>query len=180
MSNSLASHKDQASSTCNELIISINPCNWDITEYQGTRAQLVAEGVIPEGSEWPDGDKSITWQAGPFEYDLCRKRPQGMKGPKKLWVEGDWWLLRWQPINRTSRAERDIKRKRNELNEALYRQSPKGIAEINATWDRYWATLEDAKFQTFKALIPGLVRTKRGGGRRRKNADPVHELNANV
>lgn len=148
--------------TPSELVIEIRPCNLDLTEYQGTRAQLEAEGVIPEGTVWPDGDKSERWQAGLFKYNLHRKRPNGMKGPKKRWVEGDWWALRWEPANLPSPAEREIKRKTKELADTIYRRSAKGEAEWSANWKRYWETTEDKKFQAFKALIPGLVRPKRG------------------
>jgi hypothetical protein len=177
MSTSSTLQQDHPSCAANELIVTIRPHNLDLMEYQGTRAQLEAEGVIPEGTVWPDGDRSSKWQAGPFDYDLRRKRPDGMKGPKKLWVEGDWWVLRWEPTYLPPYAEREIKIKTKELADAIYRRSPKGEAEFNARWNRYWEAKQDQKFQAFIALIPGLVRPKRG--RRPRNAECVGDLKAN-
>lgn len=180
MSNSIALQNIPTPNTTNELIVSIRPYNWDMTEYQGTRAQLEAEAVIPEGTDWPDGDTSIKWQAGPFDYDLRRKRPEGMKGPKKVWVEGDWWVLRWEPSNLPPYPEREIKLKAQELADAIYRRSAKGEAERSVMWDCYWKSVHDEKFQAFKALVPGLIRPKRGGGRRSRSATDLGEQKANI
>ncbi|MES2024480.1 MAG: hypothetical protein V4448_02880 [Pseudomonadota bacterium] len=164
---------NEAVGMTNELIVTIRKCGgWIDTEYQGNRAQLEAEGVIPEGTEWPDGDSSVKWEAGRFTYRLRRTRPDGMKGPKKLWVEADWWALRWDTTEPQDYAANEIKRKTKELADTIYRRSPRGCAEWSANWNRYCKALEDKKFQAFKALIPALVPTKRGR-RSTKNAATV-------
>ncbi len=51
-----------------DLIIVINPYyNFDFTEFLGTRATLEAEGVIPGGTDWPQGYDNLRWQAGQFD-----------------------------------------------------------------------------------------------------------------
>jgi len=48
------------------LNVCIRPRNLDFVEYQGTRAQLEAEGIIPPGTQWPEGGALCVveyWQA---------------------------------------------------------------------------------------------------------------------
>jgi hypothetical protein len=63
-------------------------------DWEGSSAQLIAEGLIPNGFEWPQRDRPKCWTADGLDYYLSRRRPAGMKGPKRLWVEGDYWALR--------------------------------------------------------------------------------------
>ncbi|HEX7685221.1 MAG TPA: hypothetical protein VF446_17085 [Trinickia sp.] len=44
--------------------------DYQYSEYWGTRAQLEAEGVIPDDFEWPEGFNSAYWQSGPFDFWL--------------------------------------------------------------------------------------------------------------
>lgn len=64
---------------------------WD---FRGTRAMLEAEANMPAGTDWPAGAKTLHWEDGAFRWSLCRARPDGLKGPMKLWASGDWWNLR--------------------------------------------------------------------------------------
>ena len=41
--------------------------------FSGTRAQLVEEGLIPEGTEWPERQRSdVEWSHGAYSGDRDR------------------------------------------------------------------------------------------------------------
>lgn len=134
----------------------------DIAEYQGTRAALESEGVIPAGTKWPEGFDSLDWEDDRLRYCLCRERPEGAKGPRKQFLNVDWWTLRFDPLKTESFEMRIIKRKSKELADIIYSQSAKGRAEHGKQWNCYWEAKSDERFQAFKALIPGIIRPKRG------------------
>jgi hypothetical protein len=146
----------------NDLIVISDPSGFDFIEFIGTRAMLEAEGVIPAGTEWPQGYDRAYWTAGKFDYTLVRERPEGAKGPRKLFADCDWWCVRWTLCQRPHPAALAIAAKEKALEDEIYRQSPKGRAEWIARWERFSEAEHDAKFQAFKASIPGLVRPKRG------------------
>ena len=64
-----------------ELIVEIQE-TLGFAEYHGSRALLEAEGVIPAGTQWPQGYDEVRWRAGPMDYQLYRQRPAGAKGPR--------------------------------------------------------------------------------------------------
>jgi hypothetical protein len=134
----------------------------DIAEYQGTRAALEAEGVIPAGTKWPEGFDDLRWEDEKFSYWIRRERPEGIKGPRKQFIELDWWMFRCNPINAKPIDARIVERKAKELAEAIYRQSPEGRANWNKQWNAYWESQRDDRYQVFKAIIPGINRPKRG------------------
>jgi len=136
-----------------DLKVSIRPYKLDFWEYEGTRAQLEAEGVIPPGTEWPEGALDQRWEAGRFRYWLRRCRPDGMKGPMKLWTSGDWWCLRCDLLNGPDHATRSILEKKRELATELYRHSAAGQREWNAQLNLYWKAQEDKAFQAFKSIF---------------------------
>lgn len=142
--------------TEHELQITIS--RYSYTEYVGTRAALESEGILPEGIEWPTGYDDLRWQDGQFNFWLRRQRPAGAKGPRKQFIDCDWWCLRWSLINRPLPSEQAIQTKAKELADAIYAHSDKG----RAAWSRYWEALDDKRFQDFKATIPGLCPVKRG------------------
>lgn len=137
-----------------------------VAEYQGTRAALEAEGVIPVGIQWPDGFNNHRWEDDQFRYWLCRKRPEGIKGPRKDFVDIDWWMLRFDPLNAKPISVRNVERKAKELADTIHLQSAEGRAAWHKRYDAYQETRKDEKWQAFKALIPGVNRPK--GGRRPK------------
>lgn len=145
-----------------DLIVICDPGRADYSEFIGTRAMLEAEGVMPEGAEWPQGYDRAYWTAGKFDYTLVRVRPEGAKGPRKLFADCDWWCVRWELRQRPTPAARAIAAREKALKEEIYRQSPKGCAEWEESWRRFREAEHDARFQTFKARIPGLVLPKRG------------------
>ena len=133
---------------------------YGITEFQGTRAMLEAEGIVPENIKWPEGYDDLRWDDGKFEYWMRRERPEGAKGPRKLFIDVDWWCLRQQVIGE-SFVDIELKRKKKELAEYVYHHSARGIADSNRRYNVYAAACADEKFQAFKALLPGLVQPKR-------------------
>lgn len=152
--------------TPNELIVH-TPFH-DLAEYHGTRAMLEAEGVIPEATQWPTGYDDLRWEDSQNYYWLCRCRPDGAKGPRKQFVDVDWWHLRFGPINSDSIVSRELKRRAKALSDYAYSTSDKGRSERSANFNRYLETRKDEKFQSFKALIPGLIKPPRT--RRTQNA----------
>ena len=44
---------------------------YGITEFQGTRAILDAEGIVPANIKWPEGYDDLRWDEGKFEYWIC-------------------------------------------------------------------------------------------------------------
>lgn len=143
-----------------EVIVSTPYSN--IAEFQGTRAALEGEGVIPATTKWPKGFDDLYWEDDKFRYWLRRVRPEGVKGARKQLLDMDWWMFRCDPVNAKSLPELNLERKAKELADEIYRQSAKGRAERNKQWDAYWKAKEDERFQAFKSMIPGINRPKRG------------------
>lgn len=135
------------------LKVCIRPHHLECWEYEGTRAQLEAENVIPPGTEWPEGAQNLRFDIGRFRYLLRRSRPDGVKGPKKVWTSGDWWCLRCDLIGGPDHDARRILDKRRELADELYRQSPAGQREMEAQWRRVIQACNDKAFQAFKSIV---------------------------
>lgn len=134
-----------------------------LAEYQGTRAAIEAEGIIPADTKWPEGFKDLQWEDDKFRYWIRRKRPEGVKGPRKQFLDIDWWMLRCDPVeDDMSWAAKNIKRKAKELADEIYRHSTEGRAEIDKQRNAYCKALSDKKFQAFKSLIAGTTPPKRG------------------
>lgn len=145
-----------------ELIIDVRRDDW--VQYEGTAAQLIAEGLIPEGFEWPRAAAEARWQANGFDYWLRRIRPAGHKGPMRSWLELDNWFIRVEVTGRDCHwhIRQRLKRQAEDLALAIHRHTAAGAAEWNAHWDRYCATVRDKGFQAFKEKVPGLIPPKRG------------------
>ena len=145
-----------------ELLITI----WhdDCAQFEGSAAQLVAEGIAPKGIVWPRARADSRWEADGFDYWVRRTRPQGWKGSMKSWLEVDNWFIRIQVSGRdhTERNHLELMRKAAELRAEFHRCTPAGRREWAADRNRYWAAHDDKAFQAFKALIPGLIPAKRG------------------
>jgi len=138
-----------------ELKVYISTHSFGFWEYEGTRAQLEAEGVIPPSTEWPQGKQPLFWNQGGLRFWLQRARPEGTKGPMSVWASGDWWRLRCDSPNEFHCADWRIKQKARELAQAIYDQSPQGQREWHERFNRHWAAQKDAAFQAFKnAFIP--------------------------
>jgi hypothetical protein len=145
-----------------ELHIEIWPDEW--AQYTGTAAELEAEGLIPDGLEWPRAAAETRWEANGFSYWLRRVRPEGHKGPMRSWLEGDCWRVRVRVTGRDYHwcVRRGLERKAEELRAEYHRHTDAGARESSAAFNRFWQTRRDERFQAFKALVPGLVPPKRG------------------
>ena len=127
----------------------------EFAQYTGTRAQLEAEGLIPKDFEWPRVAADAHWEAEVLDYGLRRVRPDDFRGPMRGWLVLDNWQVRVSVVGR-DRAwhdRRDIERQRDELTEAIYRQTPSGRYQWEKDWGIYWKAREDKAFQQFKALV---------------------------
>lgn len=147
-----------------ELIIDIRQDEW--AEFEGTAAQLVAEGLIPDGFEWPRAAADRFWKANGFDYWLRRTRPDGHKGPMRSWLGLDNWFVRVHVTGRDQAwiTRRKLERKTEDLRAEYHRHTPEGSQEWRAKWNRYWQAREDEVFQAFKAkLIPAKAGKKTGG-----------------
>ena len=133
-------------------------------QYVGTAAQLMAEGLIPDGFEWPQAADPKRWEASGFAYWVNRQRPSGHKGPMRSWLELDSWCIRVEVAGRDRQwpMRRSLERKAAELKAEFYRHTAAGSREWERSFKRHFATVTDDKFQAFKAKIPGLIPPKRG------------------
>ncbi|WP_028600828.1 hypothetical protein [Ottowia thiooxydans] len=156
--------------TAADLLVCIEPTYW--ARYKGTRAQLEAEGVIPKDTKWPESGAKVCWEDGNLEFTLNRTRPDGMKGPMKLWLAGDYWCLDIDVKGRDWqwRARQNIEEKAKELAAEIRRHTPQAIREDRLRWDRYWKAHRDTAFQAFKAKF---VPERKKPGRKPKAAVPA-------
>lgn len=155
--------------------------DYAVSEYRGTRAMLEAEGVIPEGTKWPEGYDDLRWRAGGFDYWLRRRRPEGAKGPRKAFADFDWFSLRWSLTNmRPTPADLEFARKAKELQNFVYRHSAQGCVEWNARFERYQTARQDTEFQAFKAAILPRLAEKKKRGRPRKGSGQSSPTTAEV
>lgn len=122
-------------------------------EYVGTRAQLEAEGLIPDGFEWPNAAADVRWQADGFDYWLRRTRPEGLRGPMRAWMEMDNWFVRVHVTGRDHswQNHRAIERKRDELLKEIHSQSEAGRREWHENYEAHRRAQEDKAFQQFKS-----------------------------
>lgn len=149
-----------------ELHITFYPDAW--ARYEGSAAQLMAEGLIPEGLAWPQGAQSRAWSAGGLEYRLRRSRPAGHKGPMKSWLGLDHWSLYSSVPGRGLEwlDRQRVKHKTQALRDELHSQTPEGRREWLANWNRWWAAHKDPAFQAFKAsVLPARKKPGRRAGR---------------
>ncbi len=136
----------------------------EYAEFEGTAAQLVAEGLIPDGFKWPRAAADVRWEANGFSYWLRRTRPEGHKGPMRSWLGMDHWFVRVYVTGRDREwhANREVQLKAEELRAVIRSHTVEGEREERANSARYWKAHDDKAFQAFKRLIPGLVPPKRG------------------
>lgn len=143
-----------------ELIIAIFPRMY--ARWEGTAAQLVAEGLIPKDFNWPVGRNRRSWDSGAFSCSLSRSRPPSIKGPMSVWTNGDWWTLDQHLIANSGKgfAAADLYEAKRAYEMALWKQTP----DARVAWNRYWMAQQDGKFQTFLQVTTGRS-DRRSGGR---------------
>ena len=132
-----------------DLIIEILPR--DSVEWVGTKAQLIDEGLVPEDVIWPDRDRWVGWNTPALECWLRRTRPHGMKGPKRLWLDMDWWALRQTLLANRGKGHwpAAIYEKKCELQQLIWSQTELGQKTLRL-WRKACA---DAQFQEFKQRV---------------------------
>ena len=113
---------------------------------KGTKAELISEGLILQVVNWPEKRDQVRWTAGEWKYELRRVRPADLKGPAKLWLEGDWWRLRRYPAVSLDWDERRIKRAAAELKDAI-REAGKPL--FDETFYRCCEASDDKAFRAF-------------------------------
>lgn len=150
---------EAAVSTVNEREMLIDLRFTAHARFEGSSAQLVAEGVIPADMKWPIGKGGISWNSGGVNFHLKRCRPYDSREPMRVWAEGDWWVLTMRPSNWTvhDSAQWVIEKKAKELMKIAYLNTERGHAEFHASYDRYREACKDERFQAFKQLIPALI-----------------------
>lgn len=142
-----------------ELRIEIDPM--DLC-FEGTRAELEAEGLIPDGFEWPEGRECTYWQSNVQSFELMRHRPPGHRGTQRTWLECDWWFVRVRLLDGPGWKEIQIRQKKAEIAELEWKFSAAGERAIKAMYSRLDAAGADRDFQAFKARLPGLSNKRKG------------------
>jgi len=156
MATKNVSDKIASTLSSSELQISIYPR--EFTSYHGTAAQLMAEGLLPTGFEWPTGAEWVKVEVGEFTHRVGRTRPEGHKGPKSSWTSGDYWYvvrkLTDQPLD--GGLEAAIYNKTKELDAAIYRGTPEYARMSEAAR----SAMFDDRYQAFRSLV--VPESKRG------------------
>lgn len=115
-----------------------------LVNYEGTAAQLDAEGLIPAGFEWPSHVDPITWEADGFTHRLVRMRPRSFEGSKRAYLAAAGTVDNWQLSVRSSASTLPRRPIPAESSPAPYMQ----LAVARA----------DLRFRAFVARVPGLAR----------------------
>lgn len=141
-----------------EIRIEMAPIHFSI--FMGSRMSLEAEGLVPEGLEWPVGSKVCSWEVGLFKCNL-RRYPSASGTKKSVWSTQDHWRLCMFIANPPS-DHWDllvIAQKTRELAAAVWRLSPAGEQQR----ERWWAAQEDKDYCEFmeRVLPPRRTRAKR-------------------
>jgi len=160
MAKANVTHSEKvATLIASDLTIRVSPRAY--TTFQGTAAQLIAEGLIPDGFKWPSGAQRVTIELDGFKHWIFRTRPEGHKGPMSSWVNGDCWYLRREPKRRASDGDReaDIYAKKMELADIIYRGTP----EWSRMWDKAYRARKDEKYMAFRTQILGEMAPRKRG-----------------
>ena len=131
------------------------------TRYHGTAAQLISEGLIPDGFNWPQGSSTVSFSIGKFTHWIGRRRPKDLKGPMSIWIHGDYWFLDRSLTSEHGHQWRnaELYEKTMALSEVILRNSP----EREHTFFRALEARKDKKYQAFRLQVLG--EQKRGRGR---------------
>ncbi|MBB2999679.1 hypothetical protein FHX57_002010 [Paraburkholderia tropica] len=150
---------------------------WGYVTYFGTRMQIEAEGIRPPGDKWPEGFGRCSWTSGGNYFALRRSRPEGAKGPRRQFIDCDFWDLRIEPEGDVDYADVIIRRKEKELRAIKMHRSAAGREASNKRAVQFFAARRDSAFQQFMASIPAISEVKRPQrGRPTKSRKPECEL----
>lgn len=139
------------------------------TRFYGSAAQLVAEGLIPDGFVWPTGSTRVEYAMGEFTFYMGRLRPPGMKGPHSKWAGGDYWFLQRFFVKGEGYQASLIYEKTREIQEIIQR----GSAEWNRVWNLAWQAKKDASYMEFRQKLIGDLPRRRG--RPAKSTAKIHK-----
>lgn len=139
-----------------ELTIVLRPAGMDLCEYLGTRRQLQEEGVIPPGLLWPEGFAYKHWESNGIAFSLVRQRPKGARGPRKMFMDCDYWRLRMEAMGRDYVAD-EIRKKEEELQKLRFQHSAAGLRAFRKNLHDLLSIHNDCAFQAFKDLVPALA-----------------------
>ncbi|HOX69134.1 MAG TPA: hypothetical protein PKV56_14840 [Burkholderiaceae bacterium] len=119
--------------------------------WEGTIDQLRSEGLIRADVVLPQRNKLAMWEDDTFEFWMSRFRPPGMKGPMRLWVEGDWWRLhrRLLPCSPHATVPASVYAKQQAL--AQERRLYTSAGALDSMRQR--AANDDGAFQRFKLRV---------------------------
>jgi hypothetical protein len=119
---------------------------------RGTRAQLEAAGLVPEGVTWPEGTDCIEWTSGRLLFNLWRDRFKASRKPKKAQLQRDSWVLRcWRNDRRLHHVEIEIRAHIRAIEELRHSDTKAG----RERFDRYLTAECDDAFMAFmKTVLP--------------------------
>jgi hypothetical protein len=155
-----------------DLVIEITP-RW-ICQFRGTRAQLIAEGLISSDFKFPHRTEIQDWESGKFSYWMRRCRPEGMKGPQSVWANGDYWVV-CQSLKGANCTTYQIQEKTRELAE-LVQGKP---SDWYKTWSRAYDAKQDDRYIAFRtAMLGDMAPRKRGRAAKVKTAEQTQGASA--
>jgi hypothetical protein len=124
------------------------------TDWCGTAAQLVDEGLVPVSVIWPAGRTKVEWKDDRFEYWLRRTRPADHPGRVLAaeWDSIDWWELRVRRIGwgYEYQQRRSIERRAAALKKDAEVLTPAGRARAERQRDAWWRAALDKSYQRLK------------------------------
>jgi hypothetical protein len=134
------------------------------TDWRGSAAQLVGEGLIPPSLVWPAGRTKAEWKDDRFEYWLRRTRPADHPGRVLAaeWASIDWWELRVKRIGSDYdyRQRRSIERRAAALKKDAQILTPAGRARAERQRDAWMTAALDKRYRRLKESV-GLVEPAR-------------------
>lgn len=172
-SNTAAAPTTTHTTTVRELVVRFSRFAGGYWQYEGTRAQLEAEGVIPPDTQWPQGKKCLWWTEGRLRFRLCRTRPNGAKGSASVWAQADWWCLHCQTTTDPNPVAGRIQALASEMAKAIHESTPAGHREWFERFNRYQASRADKAFQGFMAAL--LPQRKKPGRPAQATATPTSQ-----
>jgi hypothetical protein len=126
-------------------------------QFSGTRAQLIEEGLIPEGLEWSNKQHCrAQWSVGSYDYTLMRCRPPGMKGKQSVLANIDYWKLSFRPEDALSKlSNRRFELTLLEARQFMERDTPEWRRRAKALTKALGRARQDDKFMTFFDRLQG-------------------------
>ena len=96
--------------------------------WQGTRAALLAEGLVPLAIEWPAWRGVVMWEGDRLRFSLQRCRRPGTRGPVSRWSSGDWWACQQVRLDDIADhgARARLAEARQAYDAAVWRETPAG------------------------------------------------------